>query len=76
MNIRFINKQVCTSHVRLPCNPPWTVAHQALCLGFSRQEILAVGCHGPLQDPLTQGSNLRLLCFLHHWQVFLNTSAT
>ena len=44
---------------------PQTVAHQALSMGFSRQEY-GVGCHFLFLGIFpTQGSNLHLL----HWQV-------
>ena len=46
----------------------WTIAHQApLSMGFSRQEYWSGLPFPPLEDFLTQGSNLCLLNLLH-WQ--------
>ena len=70
-----LSKALCTcavSHLsatlqlRLTLCDPMTVAHRLLCLWDSAGRNTAVGCRSLLQgNVLTQGSNLRLLCFLH-----------
>ena len=57
----------CFSHVQL-CDTLWTVATRLPCPWDSPGKNPEVGCHFLLQGIfLTQGSNLRLLRFLH-WQ--------
>ena len=56
----------CFRPVR-PCARLWSVAHQTLSMGFSRQEY-GVGCYALLQGIFsTQGLNPHLLHPLH-WQ--------